>query len=163
MLMFLVVGMLSFETVNLDLPPAQPVDAVSESADGNPSEVQIPPEVDNDATDPDRSDLPNDNAEKRVIVQDVGPGTVLGVEADVHRGCVCALAYSPNGLYVASGFEDAAIIIWDASPPTVPSSSPGRATGVLLCGTSVWVRRACSSWGTRALSTPLHSHRMAVS
>ncbi|PCH41760.1 WD40 repeat-like protein [Wolfiporia cocos MD-104 SS10] len=33
---------------------------------------------------------------------------------DVHTGGICALAYSPDGLRIASGSEDAKIIIWDA-------------------------------------------------
>ena len=43
-----------------------------------------------------------------------GKRPVLGAQTSVHDGSVTALAYSADGKYVASGSEDATIVVWDA-------------------------------------------------
>jgi len=54
-------------------------------------------------------DMNDDKGPKRFDISD----SLLQLGDDEHRGGICTLAYAPNGLYVAGGFEDSSIVIWN--------------------------------------------------
>ncbi|KAI0922265.1 hypothetical protein AcW2_007006 [Taiwanofungus camphoratus] len=100
-------GMLSLEVITTSEGIAgthQPstsraADPPSEAPQGPPQDIDVPSET--------KSEGGADKTGRRT-------GDSPAVILDEHTGGVCALAYSPDGQYIASGSEDATVIIWEA-------------------------------------------------
>ncbi|KAI0937984.1 hypothetical protein AcV7_003303 [Taiwanofungus camphoratus] len=104
-------GMLLFDDAIADRPVTENTEAVSQTANERPlGPSGSPPDVVVQADEKEPSD---DDPDKKPPLSMIGEASLLDLPIDDHRGGICALAYSPDGRYIASGFEDSTIIIWD--------------------------------------------------
>ncbi|PCH43310.1 WD40 repeat-like protein [Wolfiporia cocos MD-104 SS10] len=88
-------GILSFEGTAFD-PTRINTQGADEPAEG-------------EANDP---DVDMDEEEKAKEISRMG-GYILNTQGETNKGGVTALAYSSDGKYIASGYEDGAVVTWD--------------------------------------------------
>ncbi|PCH43308.1 WD40 repeat-like protein [Wolfiporia cocos MD-104 SS10] len=96
-------GILSFEGTDIDIAPA---DAEGDAAQPAGEDRNGAPQEDDALTDAEEE-------EKKLARQLGNVALEPGVHGDLHRGGVSALAYSSDGRFVASGYEDGTVTIWN--------------------------------------------------
>ncbi|KAH9949139.1 WD40 repeat-like protein [Amylocystis lapponica] len=123
-------GMLSIEMLAAEVPASAEavaseqsleVDAPGASITGPPPPIPPPPSLSHtETTDEDVDHDDTSAVDENKTNDDKGKGVAsIARQGDVivlddHTGGVCSLAFSADGIHVASGSEDSTIIIWDA-------------------------------------------------
>ncbi|CCM05272.1 uncharacterized protein FIBRA_07484 [Fibroporia radiculosa] len=105
-------GMLSFEDIPIDEGQNAHEEEAHE-ATGEIPESPTPPNGDDDTIPPDNADA--EEPKKESFQYRTAPGSVLPSAGGAERGGVSALAFSPDGRYVAGGFENFSVAIWEVA------------------------------------------------